>query len=152
MDINLRKIDRSNYQECIDLKVAQSQVRYVAPNMFSLVQAAYEPDMCPLGVYNKGKMIGFILYDFDRDLNGWSMSRFMIDEKYQNSGFGKRALEVFLDYFKENHKSDEIYTSAETDNNVAISLYENFGFKNIGKFEYESGGNKYVEYRMLLRF
>ena len=71
MDINLRKIDRSNYQECIDLKVDQSQVRYVAPNMFSLVQAAYEPDMCPLGVYNKGKMIGFILYDFDRDLNGW---------------------------------------------------------------------------------
>ncbi|MCY6356330.1 GNAT family N-acetyltransferase [Clostridium sp. ZS2-4] len=88
MNIEFKQIDRTNYNECIELSLNEEQKKFVAPNMFSLVESAYEPNLYPLGIYNDGKMVGFILYDFDVELDGWSMSRFMVDVKYQNQGFG----------------------------------------------------------------
>jgi len=101
MKIEFRPIDRTNYNECIELSVNENQKRFVAPNQFSLVQAAYESNLYPLAIYNESQMIGFVLYDFDEELNGWSMSRFMIGSSFQNCGFGKQALKQFLLFFKE---------------------------------------------------
>ncbi len=151
MQIEFRPIDRTNYNECIELNVSENQKRFVAPNQFSLVQAAYEPNLYPLAIYNESQMIGFILYDFDVDLNGWSMSRFMIGSSFQNCGFGKQALKQFLVYFKEKYPDvTKLYTSAEVDNKVAISLYKKAGFQEGDIFQYEVGGNQYTEIRMIL--
>ncbi len=146
--IEFKPIDRTNYNECINLKVAEAQKNFVAPNLFSLVQAAYEPDFYPLGIYEEGKMVGFILYDFDYELNGWSMSRFMVGEEYQSKGIGKAALKAFIDFFIHKHGRLSLYTSAEVDNSVAIALYEKGGFEKQEVFEYESGGRTYREIRM----
>lgn len=151
MNIDFRKIDRSNYMECIEITVSEEQKNFVAPNMFSLVQAAYEPDLYPLAIYRDGKMVGFLLYDFDSDINGWSMSRFMIDAKYQNQGLGKLALEKFIELFINKHGHLKLYTSAETENHVAIALYEKFGFEKKEVFEYEAGGKTYREIRMVVQ-
>lgn len=153
MKIEFRPIDRTNYNECIGLSLAEEQTGYVASNQFSLVQAAYEPNLYPLGIYHESVMVGFILYDFDEELNGWSMSRFMIDKSFQGRGFGTAALKQFLDYFKEKYpKERKLYTSAEVENMVAICLYEKSGFKKENVFEYEAGGNKYIEVRMQISF
>ena len=40
--IKFRDIDKSNYNECISLRVGEHQKNYVASNMYSLVQASYE--------------------------------------------------------------------------------------------------------------
>jgi diamine N-acetyltransferase len=149
MNIEFKLIDRTNYNECINLTVNEDQKRYVAPNMFSLVQAAYEPNLYPIGIYKDNKMVGFIMYDFDDELSAWSMSRFMIDIKYQNQGIGRVALKSFLEFFLDKFGKEKLYTSAEVDNEVAIALYEEFGFKKQEVFEYEAGGNTYREVRML---
>lgn len=151
MEITFRPIDRSSYNACIDLKVNEDQKRFVAPNIYSLVQAAYEPNLYPLAIYDESQMIGFILYDFDEELNGWSMSRFMIGSSFQNCGYGKQALKQFLSYFKEKYPDvTKLYTSAEVDNEVAISLYKKAGFQEGEVFEYEAGGERYREIRMVL--
>ncbi|MEH7110592.1 GNAT family N-acetyltransferase [Bacillus sp. JJ1764] len=149
MNIEFRPIDKSNYNECIELSLNEAQAKYVAPNYFSLVQAAYEPNLYPLGIYSDNKMVGFILYDFDEELNGWSMSRFMIDANEQNKGIGKMALHKFLDFFTNKYGHLQLYTSTSVDNPIAISLYEKFGFEKKEVFEYEAGGNRYKEYRMI---
>jgi diamine N-acetyltransferase len=64
-----------------------------------LVQSFYEDDLYPLGIYNGDEMVGFLLYDYDEELSGWSFSRFMIDIKHQGKGFGSKALEKFLIFF-----------------------------------------------------
>ena len=151
MDIELKKIDRSNYNECIELSLNENQKNFVAPNIFSLVQAAYEPNLYPLGIYYCSKMVGFILYDFDDELNGWSMSRFMIDKKYQNQGIGKISLQKFLEFFTNKYGHIQLYTSAEVDNQVAIALYEKLGFQKKEVFEYEAGGKVYREVRMIIQ-
>jgi diamine N-acetyltransferase len=151
MNIVFKPIDRENYNECIELNVSEDQQNYVAPNTFSLVQAAYETDLYPLGIYNDNKMIGFILYDFDYEINGWSMSRFMIDTKYQNQGIGKIAIQYFIEFFINRYGHLKLYTSAAVDNHKAIALYEKFGFEKKEVFEYEVRGKKYKEIKMMVQ-
>ncbi|MGL6107905.1 GNAT family N-acetyltransferase [Romboutsia sp.] len=152
MNINFREINKSNYNECVMLKVGEHQINYVASNAFSLVQAFYEDDLYPLGIYNDDEMVGFLLYDYDKELEGWSFSRFMIDIKHQNKGFGSKSLEKFLEFFHNKFPKESLYTSVETDNEVAIALYEKYGFNKQDSFEYKFGDMTYKEFRMLKSF
>lgn len=70
MNIYFNEIDKTNYEACVLLKVAKGQKHFVASNAYSLVQAAYEDNLYPLAIYNDEEMIGFILYDYDDELNG----------------------------------------------------------------------------------
>lgn len=149
MKITLKPIDRSNYNECIALRTGEGQERFVAPNICSLVQAAYEPDLFPLAIYRDETMVGFLLYDFDWEVGGWSMSRLMVDARWQKQGIGSLALEQFLLYFRRKHGELPLYTSAEVENAAAISLYEKAGFARRETFSYEMDGVTYTEVRML---
>lgn len=147
--IKFRDIDKSNYNECISLRIGEHQKNYVASNMYSLVQASYEDGLYPLGIFNEDEMIGFLLYDYDEELNGWSFSRFMIDIKYQNKGFGRKALEKFLEYFQSKFPNKSLYTSVEIDNDIAIKLYQKYGFVIKSSFEYAIEDVTYKEFRMI---
>lgn len=149
MNINFKEIDKSNYNSCINLKVADHQKDYVASNAISLVQAFYEDELYPIGIYNDEEMVGFILYDYDKELEGWSFSRFMIDINHQNKGYGSKALEKFLEFFHNKYEEENLYTSVEIDNKVAMKLYEKYGFNKKDSFEYKIGNTVYKEFRML---
>ncbi|MEW9080758.1 GNAT family N-acetyltransferase [Terrisporobacter glycolicus] len=149
MNINFREIDKSNYNTCINLKVADHQKDYVTSNAISLVQAFYEEELYPIGIYNNEEMVGFILYDYDKELEGWSFSRFMIDINHQNKGYGSKALEKFLEFFHNKYEEENLYTSVEIDNDVAMKLYEKYGFNKKNSFEYKIGNTVYKEFRML---
>ncbi|UEL47760.1 GNAT family N-acetyltransferase [Terrisporobacter hibernicus] len=149
MNINFKEIDKSNYNICINLKVGDHQKDYVASNAISLVQAFYEEELYPIGIYNDEEMVGFILYDYDKELEGWSFSRFMIDINHQNKGYGSKALEKFLEFFHKKYEEENLYTSVEIDNEVAMKLYEKYGFNKKDSFEYKIGNTVYKEFRML---
>lgn len=149
MGISLRDINKYNYEACVNLRVKDQQKNFVAENAYSLVQSFYEENIYTLAIYYDETMVGFILYDFDLDLNGWSFSRFMIDHKYQGRGYGKRALAAFLGYFKNLHPHTDLFTSAELENETAISLYKSFGFNTLEPFEYTYNGHTYRELRMV---
>ena len=149
MNINFKGIDKSNYNICINLKVGDHQKDYVASNAISLVQAFYEEELYPIGIYNDEEMVGFILYDYDKELEGWSFSRFMIDINHQNKGYGSKALEKFLEFFHNKYEEENLYTSVEIDNEVAMKLYEKYGFNKKDSFEYKIGNTVYKEFRML---
>lgn len=149
MNINFKEIDKSNYNICINLKVGDHQKDYVASNAISLVQAFYEEELYPIGIYNDEEMVGFILYDYDKELEGWSFSRFMIDINHQNKGYGSKALEKFLEFFHNKYEEENLYTSVEIDNKVAMKLYEKYGFNKKDSFEYKIGNTVYKEFRML---
>lgn len=149
MNINFKEIDKSNYNTCINLKVGEHQKNYVASNAISLVQAFYEEELYPIGIYDNEEMVGFILYDYDKELEGWSFSRFMIDINHQNKGYGSKALEKFLEFFHNKYEEENLYTSVEIDNEVAMKLYEKYGFNKKDSFEYKIGNTVYKEFRML---
>ena len=147
--MEFRKIDRSNYWECMELTVDDSQKDFVADNKQSLVEAAYEENLYTLGIYCQDTMVGFILYDYDDQIPGWSMSRFMIGRQFQGNGYGKRTVREFLDYFKKKHGADRIYISVSLDNAVARKMYSDIGFREIKETEYSYSGHLYREMQMV---
>jgi diamine N-acetyltransferase len=136
MEIKLREIDRSSWEKCCELKVGANQ-NFVASNSYSLAQAAYEPDTYPLGIYRDDEMVGFIMWDFDSVINVWEMCRLMVDEKYQRQGIGETAVRKLLQLVTAKLGHIVFYTSAEPENEVAISLYEKIGFKKNGRIVYD---------------
>lgn len=94
-------------------------------------------------------MVGFILYDYDEDIPGWSLSRFMIGKQFQKKGYGKRAVLKFLDFFQKNYNADKIFISVSLENTVARKMYSDIGFREIKKIEYTFLGEHYMEMQMV---
>lgn len=147
--MEFKKIDRSNYWDCMVLETEESQKHFVADNKQSLVEAAYEEGLYPIGIYDDERMVGFVLYDYDESIPGWSMSRFMIGKQYQRRGYGKKAALEFLEYFKKNHSADKIYISVFLDNRVARKMYSDIGFIEVKEVEYEFLNQRFQEMRMV---
>ena len=147
--LEFRKITKENYMECIALKVDESQKHFVADNAQSLVEAAFEDGLYTLAIYHNRTVVGFILYDYDEDIPGWSLSRFMIGKQYQRKGCGKRAVLEFLDFFRKNYDADKIYISVSLENVVARKMYGDIGFREIKEIEYTFMGEYYREIQMV---
>lgn len=147
--MKFKKIDKTNYLDCMALKVDESQRYFVADNTRSLAEAAYEEGLYTLGIYNEDEMVGFILYDYDETFPGWSMSRFMIGTRHQGKGYGKQAVIEFLKYFKTQHHANEIYISVSIENTVARKMYSNIGFREIKEIEYTCDGHLFKEVQMV---
>jgi len=150
MNIEFRPIDKSNYDACVQLEVAKEHEDFVAPNMYSLVQVLYEPELYPLGIYKDDVMVGFLLYDFYYERNCWSMCRFMIDPKHQGQGIGTRALELFIELMENKYGTKRLHTTASVHNHRAIALYEKFGFAKGEAFQYQKAGTVYHEVHLTL--
>lgn len=133
MEIEFREIDRSNWEQCCCLEVAENQCNFVAPNAFSLAQAAYEPDCHPLAICCGETMVGFLMWDYDDELGVWEMCRLMVDQKHQGKGIGTAAVQKLLEFIRGRFGHIMFYTSAEPENSVAIGLYEKMGFRKNGR-------------------
>lgn len=148
--MEFRKIDKSNYWDCIELTVDDSQVDFVADNKQSLVEAAYEDGLYVLGIYQDNTMVGFLLYDYDETFPGWSLSRFMIGKQFQGKGYGKQAVLEFFSYFKKNHGADKLFISVSLENAIARKMYSDIGFKEIKEVEYTFLGKHFREMQMVI--
>jgi diamine N-acetyltransferase len=130
MDIILKTVDENNFYEIISLKVE----KYCASNLFSLAQAKIFPDAIPLAIYNNDIPVGFLMYGIEpRDNNEYWIDRFMIDEKYQNKGYGRKAFEIIIDIIKQDKTHNKIKISTNPENMVAINLYKKLGFYETGE-------------------
>lgn len=147
--IRLEKISYDNFREVIKLKVADSQKTFVAPNDISIMEAYLSLDaggrVFPFAVFDDDTPVGFVMmsYGMDRSWddppaiaeNNYCIWRFMIDERYQNRGYGKQVLQLALEFVRSFPcgRSDICWLSYEADNNVARKLYRSFGFEETGE-------------------
>ena len=137
MNIELRTIDENNRAECEQLSVRDDQKIYIAENAVSLRTAAEEAEVArPFAIYCDERMIGFTMFAFDEnneDLEDkYWLWRFMIDQRWQGMGYGKAALSVIINYFRE-HNADIITLSTKESNTAALKLYHQFGFTENGQ-------------------
>ena len=164
--IQLKKVDWDNYRDVIKLHVTKEQENFVADNDVSLIHAFLAlsdgESVFAFAIYNDDTLVGFIQMGYDDDWSGeeredWLNSdeykayegkkyyfiwRFMIDEKYQNKGYGKEALKKALEFIKTEPcgKAEYVLLSYERENVVAKNLYFSLGF-----YEPEEFANYYDE-------
>ena len=127
--ITLKEITKDNFWDCIELTVSKDQEDFVTSNAISIAQSKVQPECIPLAIYHPDIMVGFVMYCLDVDDNEYWIYRFMIDEKYQNMGYGTQALEQVIERIKEDKTHHNIFVGAHRDGEVAINLYKNFGFE-----------------------
>lgn len=158
--IRFEKITDDNYGECIKLNPGQKGSKYVAPNVNSLAIAyvCKENNICspmPFVIYNDEVMIGFIMMSSlkkdqknDVDEDTYDIWRFMVDEKYQGKGYGRKALLKAIEYIKSfpYGPAKTLVLSYLPENEVGSSLYKSVGFKDTGKIE---DGELVMEYDLM---
>ena len=132
---SLQDITRQNWRNCINLRVADSQIGWVASNAVSLANAAYEPEWIPKAVYDGETMVGFVMYG-NKHFKGrevWAILRLMVDEQHQRKGYGRAALQLTLATMREeNPNIEDVYISFIPENDAARQLYRAVGFKEAG--------------------
>jgi diamine N-acetyltransferase len=135
--VTLKPITSENWRECIRLEVAEGQENWVAPNVQSLAESAFEPDagLVPLGVYDGDTMVGFVMYGYPRyqGRNIWAIFRLMVDKSHQGNGYGRATMEQVIQKISAQPDCTEIYISYQPDNTIAAKLYASMGFLNEGE-------------------
>ena len=149
--ITLEKITYKNYIKVIwGLKVSRKQKNFVASNNSSLAEAYVAITnggvAMPFAICKNGKPIGFLMIGYglseDDDLENedpafvemarksYLIWRFMIDKHYQGKGYGRRAMQLAIDFIKTFPcgKAETCWLSYEPENEVAKKLYASFGF------------------------
>lgn len=126
--IKLEKINKKNYEECLKLKVADNQIQFVLSNTHSLAKAyVYYHVVTPFAIYNDEIMVGFIMLRKVDD--GYFIDQFMIDERYQMKGYGKKAMKEVIEQMKKDKTYHKVYLIYKYENSAAANLYSQLGFK-----------------------
>lgn len=147
--VRLEKINGKNVRDALRLSVNENQREFVASNDISIIEA-YTTIIAngyafPFGIYDDKQLVGFLMIGFDKDdywddapsiANGnYNLWRLMIDQKFQHRGYGKKAVELALDFIRTFPcgKADYCWLSYEHENVVAKDLYASFGFEETGE-------------------
>lgn len=147
--LRLEKINGHNVWDILKLKVAESQRHFVASNDKSIIEAyttiTGNGYAFPFGIYEDNTPVGFLMIGFDTDdywddappvaTGNYNLWRLMIDEKYQNKGYGREAVRLALDFIKTLPcgRGEYCWLSYEPENEVARRLYHSFGFEETGE-------------------
>ena len=133
--VELKRITEDNFTDAFSLTLAQGQERFVSHPVRSLAQAYVYRDQCqPFGIYEEGRMVGYVMVIYDYDVPEYDIWHMMIDESMQGHGFGSAALDRVLDYIRTNPfgTSDRVALTCSKENPAAMKLYENKGFQATG--------------------
>ena len=132
----LKEITKENLDGVLALSVADDQKSFVSTNAESLAQAyVYSDTAYPFAVYDDDTIVGFIMMGYYEAKEYYTLWKFMIDKRYQNNGYGRRALELGIRYLRDRFNVSEIYTGVITGNTIAKNLYKSVGFKETGLIE-----------------
>ena len=134
--IHLEAVTQDNIDDILALKVDVSQRSFVITTAEALAKAyVYSDTAYPFAVYNDDILVGFIMMGYYELKHYYTLWEFMIDERYQNKGYGREALRLGLNFVKERFNPDDIYTGVAPGNSVAKGLYQSFGFEDTGLIE-----------------
>jgi diamine N-acetyltransferase len=135
MTVTLRPITRDNLWAVVDLKLHPGQEQFVADNIDSIANAYVEPTFVPLAVYAGDELVGFAMYGQHPNTGAWWVIRLMIDRKHQGKGYGRAAMEAVIAMMADRVGCEEIVTSFNPANAVALGLYTSLGFQPTGEIE-----------------
>jgi diamine N-acetyltransferase len=127
--VALQPITRENWKDCIALRLALDQERWLPSNLYSIAEAQFYPESQARAVYTVNTiMVGFVLFGRDAATGFWKLFRLMIAAEYQQSGYGTAALQAVITEVSALPKADRLLVSYQRDNHVARQLYAHCGF------------------------
>ncbi|MGD1922532.1 MAG: GNAT family N-acetyltransferase [Pleurocapsa sp.] len=136
-EVTLREITSDSVHTICHLSVSDEQQKFVAPNAFSIAQAYFSESAWFRAIYADTTPIGFVMLEDKPEEAEYYLWRFMIDARYQDMGFGRRALLLIIDRVKTRPNATELLTSVVQGSGSPQGFYEKLGFKLTGEYEEE---------------
>jgi len=134
MKISLHPVTQSNYEAVCELDVTKEQEEYVACNMWSLVESMFNEGYETRAIYLNEIVVGFFMWVYENQ-EKVSIWRFMVDQKHQQKGIGRMALDLALAEIKLTPNLKTIEICYNPNNPVAKEFYASFGFIEVGMDE-----------------
>jgi len=135
-DVSLREVTKETVRAITALKVGPGQDRFVAPNAVSIAQAYFSRDVAWFrAIYVGEEPAGFVMLDDDAPKQSYYLWRYMIDQRFQGKGVGRRALELVIDYVRTRPGATALLTSIVPGDGSPGPFYEKMGFAYTGEEE-----------------
>lgn len=138
MKLKLLDITKSNEHKVLNLKVKDNQHKHIETVRQCLNDAKDTHYYHPVGLVFNDEIVGFSMYGRFPQKSGtyrvW-LDRFLIDENFQNQGYGTLFFEYLTKFLKDKYNDWYIYLSVYKENLQAIKMYECFGFKFINEYD-----------------
>ena len=132
--VRLVEVDAANWRNVARVRPRADQEQFVASVTYYLCLAHYGPDWHPLAIEVKGEIVGHVMWAIDEEDGSVWLGGLVIDSAAQNKGYGRAAVQAFLDRFSENGSSN-IGLSYSPENDRARRLYRAIGFVETGEME-----------------
>jgi diamine N-acetyltransferase len=139
-EVTLREVTADTVDEILRLKVAPHQENLVATNAKSIAQAHFNPEVAWFrAIYAGEAPVGFLMLWDEPAKPEYYVWRFMIDERYQGLGYGRRAMELLIDHVRARPNATELLNGAYARPGGAIPFYEKMGFALTGNVDDDDG-------------
>lgn len=131
--VTLRPVTDENFRDVINLSVSDLQKQFVASNVYSLAQAYVNPEAWVRAIYAGEAPVGFLMLADEPEIPEYFLWRFMIDARYQGRGYGRRAIELLVDYVRTRPEATELLVSYEQGEGGPEPFYRKLGFEPTGE-------------------
>ena len=133
--ITLREITAATVNDILKLKVRPEQETFVGSNAKSIAQAYFEPRAWFRAIYADDTPVGFVQLIDDAETPKYYIWRFMIDAAHQRKGYGRRALQLVIDYVRSRPNAREVTLSYVQAEGGPEPLYRSMGFVPTGEID-----------------
>lgn len=133
--IKLTEIDENNWLYAAGLKVSDTQKGFLDRSIGIIARGyAYRKHNARvIGIANDETLVGMALVkDMDEEPACYDLQQFMIDEKYQNKGYGTAALKLILSMLSKERKYNQVEVCVNKADAIALRVYEKTGFVDTG--------------------
>jgi len=135
MNIKPVPVTEDNFIDVFNLKLKSGQEKFVSHPVRSLAQAYVYRNQCqPFAICDGDIVVGYVMVIYDYDIPEYDIWHMMIDEAQQGKGYGRKALELVIEYIKTKPfgSSGRIAMTCNRDNPSALGLYKSLGFELTG--------------------
>jgi diamine N-acetyltransferase len=96
--VTLREVNKHNFRKIFRLRVQPEQEQFVASNTQSIAEAHFSDEAWFRAIYADDEPVGFVMLSLAPEKAEYFLWRFMIDAKHQVCGYGRKSLELVIDY------------------------------------------------------
>ena len=129
----LREITRDTVRAICDLKVSEEQEKFVAANSVSIAEAHFSDEAWFRAIYADETPVGFVMLYEAPEKGPYGIWRFMIDQRYQGIGYGRKAMELVVQHVKSESNVKEFLTSCHEGKGSPKGFYGKMGFIDTGR-------------------
>ena len=131
--VELRELDRDNFDAVIGLQVGSDQRDFLNSNVETIAWAYVAEESSPLVIYAGDAPVGLVAYGYVASTGMSWIIHLMVDESSQRRGIGRAALDLLIERMYAVSGGQPVVVAVHPDNTAALRLYETAGFSDTGK-------------------